>query len=631
MDLIYADETRKDIGVLNSYDLDMAYGKDENDFQCSVDRSDHCCQEGYFIYAEDTEYGGVVDRIKVDTESDVVTYFGRTWHGILESQAICPDPGEDYLIVSGEANAVLQEIFEHIGLSELFEASDEDSGAVISNYQFDRYIYGYSGIKKMLKENELKLNLIWKNSMVRASAEPIYDYSQDEEFDTSQIDFTIEKNFRPINHVICLGQGDLRERAVIHIFADEAGGIQDYLTDPESEPVEDADYILDKSAQIMFGHDEVTEIYDVPNAEITTNYVQLTARPDDWEERCTDYFQYEADEEEEAGVEVDAGGQYKEVEKEKIGYLLQSAQPADWAENYDDYYTYDSSQDKYDKVVGAALYQLLASKPGNWAAGYSKYYKKTGSTYSEVTGVTTTKYSRQKKQPADWKKNFGKYYYFYSDGVSTEYRAVSGVTYYTYKRQTRKPTDWATSYGSYYRRATAKELKEKKSQKWYAVEKTKKNKVPAWKAKRYYTRISKTKAPVWKSAARYTRTDKTTAPAWAANTYYQRKGTTAPSWATGTYYTKTDLQIAPEWVSGKFFRRAFDRYAVMVAGAIEKLQGYSMSDKLGIDLSETDQTYDVGDIVGTREDVTGMEATQEVTKKIITIKNDDVVIRYEVD
>ena len=30
MDLIYADETRKDIGVINSYDLDMAYGKDEN-------------------------------------------------------------------------------------------------------------------------------------------------------------------------------------------------------------------------------------------------------------------------------------------------------------------------------------------------------------------------------------------------------------------------------------------------------------------------------------------------------------------------------------------------------------------------------------------------------------------------
>ena len=69
----------------------------------------------------------------------------------------------------------------------------------------------------------------------------------------------------------------------------------------------------------------------------------------------------------------------------------------------------------------------------------------------------------------------------------------------------------------------------------------------------------------------------------------------------------------------------------MVAGAIERLKEYSASDELGIDLEETDQVYDVGDIVGTREEVTGMEAIQEVVKKIIRITNDDITIRYEVD
>ena len=84
-------------------------------------------------------------------------------------------------------------------------------------------------------------------------------------------------------------------------------------------------------------------------------------------------------------------------------------------------------------------------------------------------------------------------------------------------------------------------------------------------------------------------------------------------------------------MNGKFFRKATDRYAVMVAGAIERLKEYSASDELGIDLEETDQVYDVGDIVGTREEVTGMEAIQEVVKKIIRITNDDITIRYEVD
>ena len=83
-------------------------------------------------------------------------------------------------------------------------------------------------------------------------------------------------------------------------------------------------------------------------------------------------------------------------------------------------------------------------------------------------------------------------------------------------------------------------------------------------------------------------------------------------------------------IGGKYFLQVFDRYAVMVSEAIEKLKEYYASDEMNIDLEETGMTYDVGDIVGTTEQVTGIEATQEVVKKIITIKNDDVVISYEV-
>ena len=631
MDLIYADETRKDIGVINSYDLDMAYGKDENDFTCSVDRNDHCCSVGFFIYAEGTEYGGIVDAIRVDTEKESVTYSGRTWHGVLEKKVICPDPGEDYLMVSGEANAVLQEIFERIGLSGLFAVSSEDSGVEITNYQFPRYVYAYTGIRKMLKEYDLKLNLKWHVGMIVASCEPIYDYSQDEEFDTSQVDFSIEKNYRPVNHMICLGQGDLRERAVIHLYTDEAGGLQDYLVDPDKDPVEDADYILDTSQQVMTGPDEVMEIYDVPNAEITTNYVQLPEEPEDWEDNCTSYYTYDADIEEEDGEEVDEGGEYKPVELVDVNYQLQSFRPADWSDNYDHYYTYDPATDKYSKVTGTATYRMLTARPGNWSKGYTGYYELHSGVYIAVKSVTTTIYTKQKKRPADWKKNYGKYYFLYSDGVISEYRAVQGLTYYSYKRQTRKPSDWDINYGAYYRRATAKELKVKKNVKWYSVQKNKKNKVPGWKAKKYYTRYSYQKAPSWANTAKYTRTDLIKAPAWTANKYYQRKGTAGPAWAEDTYYTKVSLKVPPEWVAGKYFRQAIDRYAVMVADAIEMLEEYSAADELDIDLEETDQIYDVGDIVGTREEVTGIEAIQEVVKKIITISNDDIVIRYEVD
>ena len=630
MDLIYADENRKDIGVLHSYSLDMAYGSDENDYQCAVDRSDHCCDKGYFIYVENEEYGGIVDRIRVNTEKDEILYKGRTWHGILENKVICPDPGDDYLVLDGEANSVLQEIIDRIGLSYLFTASTEDSGITIVSYQMERYCYAYSGIKKMLKEFHGKLRLRWINGMIVTSAEPRYDYSQDEEFDTSQVDFQLEKNFRAVNHMICLGQGNLKERAVIHIFTDEYGGVQPYLVPGITDPVKDEDYILDESQRVMADQDEVVEVYDASNAEITKNYVLLDSKPSDWETNAESYFCYEPKIEEVDGQEVDVGGSYKGVALVDVKYLLQTKQPYDWTENFASYYTYDSANDSYSKVSGVKTYRLLTSKPGNWAGNYGNYFRKNGSNYDKVSGITNSKYTKQTKCPSDWKSNYGNYYYLYNDGTQSEYRTVEGVTYYTYDLQTSKPSDWDTNYGSYYRPATAAELKKSKNKHWYSVEKTKKNKAPKWKAKKYYTRHSKEKAPAWKGVVRYTRTDTTAAPAWAANTFYQEVGSTAPTWAAGTYYSETDLKVAPEWTSETYFKEYLDRMAVMVASALEKLAEYHASDQLGIDLEETEQVYDVGDLVGTIEQVTGLDAVQEVIKKIIKIQNDDIVISYEV-
>ena len=626
MDLIYANADRKDIGVLQSYDLDMAYGSDENNFTCSVDRRDHCCDKGYFIYVEGEEYGGIVDSIEVNTESDAVIYKGRTWHGILENKVISPDSGSDYLVLAGEANTVLQEIINRIGLSKLFTASTEDSDIQIVAYQMDRYCYAYSGIRKMLKEFYAKLRIRWKNGMIVLSVEPRYDYSQDEEFDTSQVDFTLQKNFRPVNHMVCLGQGDLRNRAVIHIFTDEYGGIQQYLKTPKANPVQDSDYILDESQRVMSDQDEVVEVYDVPNADITTNYIPLASKPSDWDANSEAYFYWEPTIEVIDGEEVETGGSYKVAAQEAVKYIIQKKQPYDWAENFGSYYTYNADSDRFTSVSGTTVYTLLSSKPGDWKSNYADYYYKNGSSYASVKSVD--QYTKQKKAPSDWKKNYSEYYYIYNDGTSKEYRSVEGITYYTYDRQTSKPSDWSTNYSSYYRPATAKELKKDKKKKWYSVEQTKKKKAPTWKAKKYYTRHSHEKAPAWNAATRYTKTE--VAPAWKSSTYYRKDDGTAPTWSAQKYYSPTDLKVAPAWVAGKYFLQVFDRFAVMVADAIEKLAEYHASDELGIDLEETDQVYDVGDIVGTIENVTGLDAIQEVVKKIIKIQNNDIVITYEV-
>lgn len=607
MDLIYADENRIDQGVMDAYELDMAYGSDENNFTCTIDRGSHCCTEGFFLYVEGEEYGGIVDKVKVNTEKDEITYSGRTWHGILEKKIICPEDGQDYAVFDGEANKVLQTIIDRIDLGDLFEASTEDTGIQIQAFQMDRYIDAYTGICKMLKDADAKLNIIWKNKKVVLSAQLRQDYSQDEEFNTAQVDFTIEKNYRPVNHIICLGQGDLKNRAVIHLFCDENGGIQPYAT--KDIPLQDSDYILGTSRKVMDGEDEVVEILDYPNAEITENYILLNTQPSDWKKNSTAYF-FQDDKD-----------KFKEVEEVEVGYKLQKIQPYDWAVNFSEYYV--KSGNTYKNVEGQTVMQLQTLQPSDWGTKYEDYFTKNGSSYPSVKGVEKTTYRKQAKKPSDWSKNYKNYFEFYSDGVTSKYQNVSGITKYRYVLQTRKPTDWADSCTSYY--------KKKKKGGYENVSKTKKKKAPAWRAKTYYTRISYEVPPAWKANHYYTEVNTVSAPAWSANKYYTQNDNVAPAWSQNKYYSETDETVAPAWTANKYFKMVTDQYAVMVQSAVERIEEAHQADDMKIALEETEQVYDVGDIVGTSEETTGITAVQEVCKKIIKINNDDVTITYEVN
>lgn len=247
MDLIYVNADKEDIGIFLSYTLDLAFGSDENDFELKMSTANHVCDEGYYIYIEDTEYGGIIDKIKVDTANDELTYSGRTWHGILGTKILCPDSGDDYLIVSGEANEVMGELLERMELTDLFAASSDNSGFTISKYQMNRYVDGYTGFVKMLASVGAKLKIKWEDGYATVYAEKIVDYSESDEFDSSQLDFEVEKNYHPTNHLICLGSGELAERTVIDLYADEDGNIS--------------------YTQTQFGMDEVADVYDYSDVE----------------------------------------------------------------------------------------------------------------------------------------------------------------------------------------------------------------------------------------------------------------------------------------------------------------------------------------------------------------------------
>lgn len=233
-----------DLGVMTDYELDLAFGSSENNFECVIPSDQHCCEAGFFLYIEGTEYGGVIDTLEVRTEANEMVYSGRSWHGIIGSKIIMPLTASDestsyvtvktsdskgslvdrYLIISGDANKCIDFIIKRLGLSDMFVASEESS-ANISNFQFDRFINGYDGLMKMLASADLKLDVEYSNGKVIVSGISRYDYSTDEEFDSSLVEIQLKKKVNAVNHLICLGSGELENRTVIHLYTDSHGNI----------------------------------------------------------------------------------------------------------------------------------------------------------------------------------------------------------------------------------------------------------------------------------------------------------------------------------------------------------------------------------------------------------------------
>lgn len=651
MDLIYANASKEDIGVLQFYKINMAYGSDENNFELELNLKDHCIDYGYYIYAQNTEYGGIVDSILVDNGRGIVKYSGRTWHGILAKSIIIPD--DDYIYVSGDANAVVKQIIEKQGLNDIFKVDETESGVYISEYAF-RYVNAYDGINEMLRAYQGKILFSWQGDKIMLSCRLAIDFTNDDEWDSSQLEFEISQNNRPVNHLICLGQGDLKNRAVIHLFTDENGNIQPYANE---NPQEDADYILDESQKVFDGVDEVADVYDYPSAEIRTTYIALIEKPDDFISNHTSY--YKKNDENYENLKI--------TQQEK--YTLLASQPADWLTRFNSYYEKTGNEYKSVESISSDLYTVLSSKPADWSGNYGNYFKFASGSYKNVESVTQEKYKKLTTKPADWNKNYGEYFTF--NGV--DYDKASGDSKPYYVAHTGQPSDWNENYNSYYWKAPKYGIKasnnkkgyeifieksvwttagqmyivdDEKIKEWKKASSTQRKKIdinkfvsyysqykkrPKWKTNTYFNKESKSVAPEFRKNYYYSYSSKEVAPEFATNTYYSRKNVvTAPTFATNRYYSKAIIDVYENFVSGAIYRQSFDRYATLVEDGIKKMnEAFAEKDSARVKLEEL-QNYDVNDIVGARENITGITVKHYIAKKIIDIENGKIKIDYTI-
>lgn len=231
--LILADQNFRDIRPVMDAGIDIETGDQDNSFEVKIrrDKWDERYTFGNVFYIKNTEYGGVISEIDTDTSLDTISLLGMTWRGNLDKKIIRPPSGQDYATATGELNEVIAQLVQG-QFGEYFMVSQEDTGVSVTGYQFERYCTMLYGIRKMLKSvgHRLRIRYIQQErgqpGYVELAAVPIVDYSEEIELSQdSRLNFTFKNNRGGVNHLICLGKGELQERQVIDLYVQENGTI----------------------------------------------------------------------------------------------------------------------------------------------------------------------------------------------------------------------------------------------------------------------------------------------------------------------------------------------------------------------------------------------------------------------
>lgn len=253
MELILTDKNGLDLRRLDYVSADFDIGN-ENDFEIIVSADDwrDDVQFGARLYVPNTEYGGIIGELETSTRENSVYIRGYTWRGLLERKIIVPPLGSAYKTVSGDLTANLSDIING-AFDNVIRADDTPTG-VILQYSFDRYTDMLLGLTKMLllKNYKLKFEYIQKEmgaaGYVKASAVPIIDYSDKIELSQdSRVDFTMRLKKNVVNHLIVLGDGELTDRKVLHLYLQQDGSIG--------------------KTQCFFGMDETAQVYEYSGSE----------------------------------------------------------------------------------------------------------------------------------------------------------------------------------------------------------------------------------------------------------------------------------------------------------------------------------------------------------------------------
>ena len=240
MELIYTDSRLDDAGVIPWARGDFSEGV-ERSWSLTTARVEGLGR-GCAVYVDGTEFGGVVDSVESDTATGAVTYSGRTWLGMLAEAVLCPPSGSAYAEASGDGNAAIARALSLAGSPVPFAAAQGASPVDVVTYRFPRYCTLLDGVRSMLQASGGVLGVSFSRGTctleARAAPETVA-WS-----DGARLTL---RSGTGVNHLVCLGGGELASRSVVHLYADSRGRVS--------------------RTQTIFGTLHRAQVYDYANAK----------------------------------------------------------------------------------------------------------------------------------------------------------------------------------------------------------------------------------------------------------------------------------------------------------------------------------------------------------------------------
>lgn len=231
MEMILLTSDLNEIGP-SSYNADFDTG-DPDQSSCDFQINGKIPSSAGAVYVPGTEFGGLLEYEYGKAGKSVIGNSdykrGWTWHGLLTQWIISPPAGHDYYIASGDGNAVLRSLLSNV-LGGFFYVPTYSSGVTISNFQFGLYCTVLEGIMSMCYANDAKLVIhadkVAAGSPIRITAEikPAAVISGIYNGD-SPVPLIFTSNKMGINHLICMGRGELQERERVDLYINAQGKV----------------------------------------------------------------------------------------------------------------------------------------------------------------------------------------------------------------------------------------------------------------------------------------------------------------------------------------------------------------------------------------------------------------------